>query len=328
MSEAIRKSASKAGETHVVNPPERIDPLFNECFLRVFGAEASRTVTRSLVNSILRKVGIAELGEIDRISAEHTDLGGSVDCRAARYDVRIVSADRILDLEAQTYPEDIAAKSLFYGAKLLTSGSLKGVDYTTLPQVTVVTLLDTKPLFPEDGEIVRTCKFNWETQQGQVEATDKICFVLVELAKVRERYNVLDEQVLSDELLSWLYLLTSGFSNEWEVEAIMEKFPTMQEFAELYGFAIDDPNIVEAYDLYEECWREQRSRQRYLDRLEKEAVERGLEKGIEQGIEQGIERGIEQGIAKGTLQERERIAQAMLNAGMSKDAISAILQEA
>ena len=112
--------------------------------------------------------------------------------------------------------------------------------------------------------------------------------VLVELEKVRKRYNSLDDEVLSDELLSWLYLLTSGFNKAEEAGAIMDAFPDIEEFAKMYGFALDDPKVVQAYADFESAEREYQSRKDYFERVEREARERGYEKGIEQGIEQNI----------------------------------------
>ena len=111
---------------------------------------------------------------------------------------------------------------------------------------------------------------------------------MVELAKIRKRYNQLNEEVLSDNLLSWAYLLTKGYADDAEVEKIMSEVPGIEYFAELYGRAVDDPKVKRAFEDAVSAEREYQSRMDYLARLEREAVERGEAKGIEQGIEQGI----------------------------------------
>ena len=121
--------------------------------------------------------------------------------------------------------------------------------------------------------------------------------------------------MLSDELLSWAYLLTKGYKDEAEVERIMEEVPDISYFAELYGLAVDDPKVKRAFADAVSAEREYQSRQDYFARLEREAVERDLERGIEQGVKQGIEQGIERGIQRGRIEERERIIARLKAAG-------------
>ena len=111
---------------------------------------------------------------------------------------------------------------------------------------------------------------------------------MVELAKIRKRYNQLNEEVLSDNLLSWAYLLTKGYTDDAEVEKIMSEVPGIEYFAELYGRAVDDPKVKRAFEDALSAEREYHSRMDYLARLEREAVERGEAKGIEQGIAEAV----------------------------------------
>lgn len=126
----------------------QIEPLFHSAFPRIFGREESKRMTRSLVNAVLGRIGLEPIGDIERIDAEHSVLGGSVGCKTPRMDVRVVAADRLVDLEAQNYPEDVGNRSMFYASELLVESTSEGADYKALPQVVVITLLDTAPLFP------------------------------------------------------------------------------------------------------------------------------------------------------------------------------------
>ena len=262
----------------------RIEPLFNAAFVRIFGDEgSSKTVTRALVNAVLRAAGLDEIGEIERIDAERTELGGTVDCKSSRFDVRIMAGERLVDLEAQRRPDEIAARSLFYGALMLSSATGSGTVYDDLPQVTVIVLLDSAPLRSGDG-LVHVCEMRWRGDGEGGPATDLLQVVVVELEKVRRRYNSLSDEVLADEALSWFYVLTKGFDEEGAMQATAEKFPTIEEFAELYGRAIGDPEVVRAYRRSEESWREENAWKRYFERIKREAHESGMEQGIEQGV--------------------------------------------
>ena len=295
----------------------RIDPLFNEAFIRIFGRESSRETTKGLLNSIFKHVGIDLLEEIDEISAEHTSVEGSVNCKSPRFDVRLLSANRAIGLEAQCYPEDVESRSLFYASQLMVANTRRGLkSFKDIPQVIVVTLLSDEALFPYSEDFVAVGGMRW-TPEGRLRdpMSSRMLFVVVELDKVRKRYTELTEEVLEDELLSWAYLLVRGYRSKKDVSEIMSSHHSIEQFAELYGYAVGDPEVVKAYDAYQSAELEYQSRQDYLARKEREAIERGIQQGIEQGIQQGIQQGIEQGIERGVGQEKVAVARRLLEMG-------------
>ena len=229
--------------------PERIDPLFSRAFARIFGREESKEVDRALVNAVFAHVGLAPIGEIESIEAEHALPLGSVSCKTPAVDVRIVAEGRLVDLEAQRYGVDVARKALLYGAELLSEGFQAGGELKDMPQVVVIVLRKGKVEFPHAEGFTRVCRLRWEGERGEPlgPATDRMLFVLVELEKVAKRYNGLGEDILADELLAWSYLLADGYADEREVGKMAEAFPTMEEFSKLYGLAAGDPELARAY---------------------------------------------------------------------------------
>ena len=95
--------------------------------------------------------------------------------------------------------------------------------------------------------------------------------------------------------------------DQTEVDAIMEKFPTLEEFAKLYGFAIDSPDVTKAYELYAESERERLSS---LDYMERKAEALGEARGIAIGEER----------VYAMVRERMRAQ------GYSEDAIAALFE--
>ena len=266
-------------------PDNRIDPLFNEAFIRIFGRDSSRETTKGLLNSIFERVGIDPLEEIDEISAEHTSVEGSIDCKSPRFDVRLLSANRAIDLEAQCYPEDIENRSLFYASQLMVANTRRGLkSYKDIPQVVVVTLLGDEALFPDSDDFVAVSGMRWSPDgQSRDPMTSRMLFVVVELDKVRKRYTELTEEVLGDELLSWAYLLVRGYRSKEDVSEIVSSHHSIEQFAELYGYAVGDPEVVKAYDAYQSAELEYQSRKDYLERKEREAVERGIQQDMTKG---------------------------------------------
>lgn len=179
-------------------------------------------------------------------------------------------------------------------------------------------------------------------------------FILVELEKIRRRYTSLTEDVLNDETLAWLYVLARGFEDKGETMKIAEKFPTIEEFAEQYGIAIDDPELKAKYRAYDIAVKEYKSQQKYLARVRREAAEkaakeaeeegraigralgreeglaRGREEGLEEGRAQGREEGRAQGREEGRIEgedaERSRVVAAMRAEGIDEETIARVTQ--
>lgn len=59
----------------------------------------------------------------------------------------------------------------------------------------------------------------------------------------RKRQNISNEISL-DELAVWLYALTTGYKEPERLDAIMEKFLSIEEFAKKYDRAITDPALL------------------------------------------------------------------------------------
>ena len=312
------------------NDSKRISPLFNDAFLRIFGGQDSKPVARSLANAILREVGLPELGEIERIEADSA-TPGTVSLKSTRCDVVMVLEGRIVDLEAQRHVVNVDNKSMLYAAKLLVDNTPRGRDakYVEMPQVVVITLLSEAEAF-EDDCFVSPCRMQWDRGGAPAEGTDRVMFVLVELEKVARLYNKVTSEVLADELTAWLYVLARGYRDEEEVEEIVQSIESIEKFAEMYGLAIDDPDIKRQYDLYQESILEQNeieyeAEQRGLKRGEERGLEIGMKRGEERGLKLGEERGLKLGEERGIERERERIVENLRKLGMSEDQISAAI---
>ena len=275
-------------------PSRRVPPLFNDMFLYLFGREESKPLTRSLLNAVLRAAGLPEIGEIDQISADAARPGG-IECRTARCDVIVVSGGGVYDIESHGWHADVANKSLFYAAHLIRTKTPRGASgdsYKDMPQVVIVTLLHGQKLFPDDEQYLTMGDISWRIGGRCERATDRLLYIVVEMDKIAERYNLASGEVLSDESLAWLYLLAKGYSEPREVEEMASEFREILNFAREYGIAIDDPDLERQYRVYESSILE-------YNAMMNEARDKGLAQGREEGLEQGREEGLEQGRAEG-----------------------------
>ena len=248
-------------------------------------------------------------------------------------DVRLVTeGNRLVDLEAQRYPEDIDARSSFYAARLISDGTSKGGTYKDVPQAIVITLLDYHPAFPGD-EYAHMARMAWCDPAGDAVTCDRIIFAVVELSKIRERYNHLTDEMLSDKLLSWVYLLVGGYAKKDEVYHMLENIPDMKEFAELYGLAADDPKVKIAYEDFISAARERQSEKDFFDRIERESRERGYADGRAEGRAEGYADGRADGYADGRAEGRsegraealEELAAALRDQGVDEGTLQSAL---
>ena len=285
-------------------PGQRINPLFNAVFTRTFGREESKGFVCEFVNLLFDRVGMMPIEEILLIRAEHSMFEGDVSCKASRVDVHIVAPRQLIDLEAQRYPEDLEGKSAYYASQMLIEDTKVGSAYKDMRQAVVITLLDEHIMFPDIESPVSVCKMHWEDPSGnRIAPTEgarpRVAFVVVELEKVRRRYNRLDREVLSDRLTSWLYLLACGYRNEAEVDEMSLNVKSIEEFAQQYGRAINDPELKKAYDAYVWSEREIQSQRDWFKRV-----------------------GLQEGLQEGRKEEAARVAALMREKGYSEEQIA------
>ena len=305
----------------------RISPLFNDVFLKIFGSQDSKHVTRSLVNAILRLADIEEIDEVEQISADATRPGG-IALKSPRTDVLVVAGEGdLVDLEAERHDVNVNNKLLYYASKLLSEHVPKGgnEDYDEIPRVVAITLLEGRTMF-EGKEFVSNGLVRWLRGDELVDGSDRMAFVVVELDKVWERYTANSEEIASDESLARLYLLAGGCLDDEEADRIVGYFENIREFAERYRIAMDDPELKHTYDLYVESELEYNSRL-HADqrRLRREAYEDGWQKGREDGWQKGREDGAVEVLAglvrDGLLDESEAAERAGVTLEELREAI-------
>ena len=87
----------------------------------------------------------------------------------------------------------------------------------------------------------------------------------------------------------------------------MAAFPDIATFAEQYGLAADDPEVVRAYEAAASAEQEYDSRQRHWERVKREAIEEGVAQGIEQERRRMVaalrERGVDEAVIASCMSE-------------------------
>ena len=148
---------------------------------------------------------------------------------------------------------------------------------------------DAVPVEAKGDDADREKRANAKYEDG----SDRTLYVVVELDKVRERYTANEVKLSEDESLAWLYLLAGGYRDDRGMDAMMEQFETIKEFAERYRLAMGDPDLMRAYERYCEA------RTEYNDQLlegQRWARKQGLDEGRKEGRKQGRKEGLAEAI--------------------------------
>ena len=224
---------------------QRIDPLSNAAFVRIFGREESKPLTRSFINVILREIDIDEIGDIDEMRVEHADLGEIIGCKTSRFNVLIIAdnADNLAERGARRQPGNIANRALFYGARAINTYVNGGTAHSDIPDVIVITLVDTQSEFDED-KIVLTATTHWHHGGEVIEASDKLRLVVVDLAKARSRHDRPESIDPDNEMTAWLFALTNGYRSNEELNRAVEAFPRLEEFVKQYDQTVLDSALI------------------------------------------------------------------------------------
>lgn len=146
---------------------------------------------------------------------------------------------------------------------------------------------------------------------------DRQLVVLVELKKALEKCGEdLSTDILSDKLLSWLYLLSKGYRKEDDMKAIEQTHPDIGYFAALYGLATNDPKVLRAY------WDAKTAEWEYNSQLRWD-LEEGLKEGRKEILAEGLEEGRKKGLEEGREEGRKEIVVELVRKGMLERADAA-----
>ena len=81
----------------------------------------------------------------------------------------------------------------------------------------------------------------------------------IQMPAFRRRYETLEE-VKHDRFLTWLYLFENGYKTDKELKMIATMSAGLENFARQYNIAINDPNLVAIYNIYDEAERDEADR--------------------------------------------------------------------
>ncbi len=258
---------------------QRLKPLNDFIFKKLFGEKDDEVILLSFLNAILSKTYTEPLTEI--IIIENKELTKEMlEDKTGRIDVRAKTQNgEQINIEVQlTDQYNMEKRTLFYWGKLFLEGIKQGEDYTNLKKVITINLLDFNYLETKD---YHSSFHLWEDVEKDYLLSDIVEIHFIELPKFRKS-KLENIKEGNKELNRWLSFLQQDISEE-RLEEIIEMDPAIKMAEEKLEKLSHDPDTIALYRAREDSAHERAN-----------LISTGIRKGIEEGIQQGIQQGIHQ----------------------------------
>ena len=278
---------------------QRLKPLNDFIFKKLFGEKDDEIILLSFLNAILSKTYTEPLTEI--IIIENKELTKEMlEDKTGRIDVRAKTQNgEQIDVEVQlTDQNNMDKRTLFYWGKLFLEGIKQGEDYTPLKKVITINLVNFNYLETKD---YHSSFHLWEDSEKDYLLSDVMEIHFIELPKFRK--NKLENiKEGNKELNRWLSFLQQDISEE-RLEEIIKMDPAIKMAEEKLEKLSHDPDTIALYRAREDSAHERAN-------LISTGIRRGIEEGIQQGIQQGKhQRNIELAINLLDILDDETISQ-------------------
>lgn len=246
----------------------RMKPLNDIVFNKLFGDEKSKSLLIGLLNSILNE-DIHDIAIQERRIEPETIEG-----KLSILDIKATgNTGEKFNIEVQLLDEkNMVQRSLYYWAKLFTENFRAGKNYNTLSRTVVINILDFN-LNELNGEAFHT-RFRLHEVASKTVLTDLMEMHFIECKKFK-----MIEQDMHNPLHRWLLFLQEDTPNEI-LKEVLGMDQTLKEAEERLAFLSSDPDVRRQYEDREKALSAERSR---MD----SAMEHGLAISIKKRLNKG-----------------------------------------
>ena len=279
---------------------QRLRPLNDFIFKKLFGEAENIDNLKSFLNAVLNKDKTQELVELEIINEKELTTDNIQDKKGI-IDVLAKTADGTnINIEVQlTNQDNMDKRTLFYWSRIYNRGIIKGEDYSNLNKVITINILDFNYIDLENYHTTFTLRENDNTEY---KLTDVLELHFIEMPKFKKIEN---KNLQEDKLQRWMMFLRNDISQE-ELEVLINMDKDIKKAEEKLEYLSSDPVTQELYFERERALHEKAN-----------LINTGIRQGIQQGIKQGIKQGIQQGIQQGINQEKIEMAKKLLQNNFS-----------
>ena len=246
---------------------QRLKPLNDFIFKKLFGEKDDEIILLSFLNAILSKTYTEPLTEI--IIIENKELTKEMlEDKTGRIDVRAKTQNgEQIDVEVQlTDQNNMDKRTLFYWGKLFLEGIKQGEDYTNLKKVITINLVNFNYLETKD---YHSSFHLWEDSEKDYLLSDVMEIHFIELPKFRKN-TLKNGEEGNKELNRWLSFLQQDISEE-RLEEIIKMDPAIKMAEEKLEKLSHDPDTIALYRAREDSAHERAN-----------LISTGIQRGIHQ----------------------------------------------
>ena len=262
----------------------RVSPLNAVVFACIFqDVEKAGKAMMEFLNAVLEHVGEEPIVEILDMKSEYAVFGESADQKYGRLDVRVkAESGRLFDIEVQIDKDFMNERGFFYGGRMGEDEFKPGESYDKLPEVRVINIVDFY-VRDDHSNVVEPVVLSYVNNPGEV-ATEKFKMYHIQLPAFRKEHKTL-ESVKGDTFNSWLYMFDRGYQDPDEMEVLSGMTEGLKNFAAQYNYAINDPDLIRRYRMFEDGKRDVATKVSVAERNAHIKDARGFkEKGVDPAI--------------------------------------------
>ena len=283
---------------------QKLNPLNDLIFQKLFGEKGDEEQLLSLLNAILKRTHRDKLTNVTILEnkALTTEIIGN---KASILDIRAVTEDSTrVNIEVQLRNlGNMDRRSLFYWSKEYASGIAAGEDYKELPNVIAINIVNFEFIPVED---FHTTFHLWEDKHRHM-LTDALEIHFVDMIKFKK---LLGKDIKNEPLHRWLSFFDKNTSDD-TLKEVLDMDMAIRKANEKMAFLSSDKESLMLYQMREMALSDFTS---------------GMNYAREEGIKEGkIERDIE--IAKNALMEGSSINFIAKITGLAIDKIKEIQKE-
>ena len=269
---------------------ERPNPLNDYIFFRVMGEKGDEKQLLGFLNAVLGRPGKEKIKSVE-ILEKKTFSATTKDSKSCILDVlAVLSSGTKVNIEVQLSNKgNIDRRSLFYWGKVYIESLKKGQDYSELPNVVAINIVDFD--FPEKGGF-HTCFHIREDSERSLILSSALEIHCINMVQWRKQEG---KDILKDPLHRWL----AWFDESSPPELVEEVVNMDSAIAAAYEKLEEAMQDQDAYQMY---WAERKfehDQVSWKNYIRKEAWEEGKTEGIKIGLAEGKVKGLAEGKAKG-----------------------------
>ena len=280
-------------EKYLRSAPLRYDPLNDFLFYKIMGEKGNEKQLLGFLNAVLGKTGEDQFTSVEIIENK-TFTPEALGDKSCTLDVRAVLQGKTkINVEVQLRDQrNMNRRSLFYWSKEYSQSLSAGMDYSELPDVITINIVNYN--YPPVEEF-HTCYHLWEDKNKDYILTNALEIHYINMVQYRKQ----GRGKLHDPLCRWLSWLDKDTPPEMLAKAAKmdEAIMTAEE---RMVYVTGDEEAIRAY------WRRQMA---LADRIDE------LNYARDEGLAQGRSEGREAGHKEGCIEKAFEIARKMKNAG-------------